>query len=559
MIVDVLQLENMLNHDLSVANEELDRVSAQEQVLSDAARDFSIGASEALDSLRSYIDRFRRPAATVLRDYLSAYISDMHSDQLNVLRRLIPLGYFINTGLIQATIDNRRWTASRFEDMADQQWVDSGVAYGLRRYASVLRREASFLDDMLQFVLQYLDDTTIYARTTSMQQILLTARRTLNDITVTRNGVFDVSKVDNSWADYQKNNDYWTKRNKDILNRYLILNDNGVVVGFRLEKLKRYGELIDIARRCLLETGMPEEIDKLTDDEKYVVLWILSKIGPTIHDIESDFMIAANALSKELTGSGLAASGIQLYNGLEQNYLTEPITSLARSLISFCSSDDVFYSTYAEQSIQNRNGFSDAVELFGPNLGMDIETTVTTFVYENREYRIQSWDGNYFAGGTYGGEVGLYYRDLSDTNNTDYHFMSAEDIRSKIDELDREQVRSAFTTYSTVPKNRQPDMDIIVHANDGNESFYHSGYNPNDDDQTSYWLFACKPVSTDIDGNAIPGFSKNDTSVEIMFDFSKTEGFDPGFSAAMEKALLADGVNVSRDESGTHLRIEWPK
>ncbi len=554
MIVRVLELEMKLNGDLQTANHEIDRITRQESVLSDAASDTSIGSSRSLDSLRDYIAQVRRPATTLLRDYLCSYVHDMHVDQQRIALHVIPLGHMINTDLVQGIIDERHRMANRIDELAEASWVDPTVAQGLRYQAAGLRNDAGWLQGLLSGLMWYLGDDTIYAATASMWQRLQQSRRALNSVKIsTVNGerFFNLTDVDLTWAPVQDKT-YWKKRNQISLERYLILDGNGNPIGLRLEMLGRYTELLSLACRCLFSSGMPKEIDKLTDDEKYVVLWLLSTYGQDILKLESALMSGANQLSKRASGKGITQWGIEAFDWAENTPLAIVLGPLVTGGLSFTSDGEKFYSIDSTYSVQRRNGFADVTELGGPFLGMDLDTTVTTFVYDGREYRLQTWDGTYGSGSAFGGEIGLYCRDLPDGKKSNYSFMSAEDIRGNIDTLSREQVSSIFTTYNAVPDEDQPDMDVTVHTSGGREI--------NNSVDNTYWSFNAADVPLDANGLPDPGYRKQDTSVEGRLDFSK----NPGLMEAMEEALRnedpAKGIKVSRDPSNQYiLHVEWKK
>ncbi len=551
MIIRALELEAKLHQDLKAANGEIDLVTRQEAILGDAARDMSIGSSLSLDSLREYLSRVRLPATTLLRDYLCTYVQDMHVDQQRIALHVIPLGSLINTDLVQGIIDERRWRATRLDEMASTDWVDPVVARGLQLQASALRTEANGLQRLLSGLMWYLGDSSIYARTQSMRQQLQRSRQALNSVRVSVVGgklSFDMDGIDLSWAPKQ-DDDYWKARNRQSLERYLVLDENGHVIGLRPEMADRYQDLLALALTCVFSSGMPEEIDELTDDEKYVVLWLLSTIGPTVLEMETELTSGANKASKLITGKGLTERGIELYGALEDTPLAKLLDPLVTGGLSFTSDGNIFYSVDSPHSVQARNGFADVTELGGALLGMDLDTTVTTFVYDGYEYRLQTWDGTYGSGSAFGGEIGLYRRKLAEGETSNYSFMGADEIRENIDTLSRDQVRSVFTTYETVPDSDQPDMRVVVHSR-GDVDIENSV-------DSTYWSFNADDIPLGDNGDARPGYEKRDTYVEGSLDFSN----NPGLKEAMERALSNEdpskGITVSSDADVLH--IEWKR
>ena len=65
-------------------------------------------------------------------------------------------------------------------------------------------------------------------------------------------------------------------------------------------------------------------------------------------------------------------------------------------------------------SLQSKFGFMDFYDEAGALLGMNLDDEIITFQYGDREYRIELWKGNYGFGHAFGGEFGIYYRDISD-------------------------------------------------------------------------------------------------------------------------------------------------
>ena len=99
-------------------------------------------------------------------------------------------------------------------------------------------------------------------------------------------------------------------------------------------------------------------------------------------------------------------------------------------------------------SLQSKFGFMDFYDEAGALLGMDLDDEIVTFQYGNREYRIELWKGNYGFGNAFGGEFGIYYRDISDALANPY----AEDSQQSRYTLyhclnDEEQFRTVQLIY----------------------------------------------------------------------------------------------------------------
>ena len=69
---------------------------------------------------------------------------------------------------------------------------------------------------------------------------------------------------------------------------------------------------------------------------------------------------------------------------------------------------DSYYTV--EDSLQNQWGFCDYMDEVGNTLGMDLDTEISTFIYDGQEFRVQLWKGNYGWGSAVGGEFGIYSR-----------------------------------------------------------------------------------------------------------------------------------------------------
>lgn len=82
-------------------------------------------------------------------------------------------------------------------------------------------------------------------------------------------------------------------------------------------------------------------------------------------------------------------------------------------------SSDYYYTN--EHSIQSYGGFMDFYDEAGAMLGMDLDTEVITFISGDNEYRVQLWKGSYGFGNAFGGELGIYYRDVDDAKTNPYH------------------------------------------------------------------------------------------------------------------------------------------
>ena len=225
-----------------------------------------------------------------------------------------------------------------------------------------------------------------------------------------------------------------------------------------------------------------------------------------------------------------------MVDGNDENPLTQ--------YLAFTTDDSIFYGKDMQTSIQHKSGYGDWIEFFGPFLGMDLDTDITTFTYNGKEYRIQTWDGTYGAGIAYGGEVAIYTRDAPTSSSDEYLAMTPQDIRDNLDVLSARQTRSIFTTYKSAEGSDAPDIHIMVNSN-GRVSIDRDAGKGN-------WTFDSKIVPRNPDGSEQTGYKKGDLSVTATLNFE-----DEGLRDAAEEALRSDGVNVVED--GDSLVVTWPK
>ena len=81
-----------------------------------------------------------------------------------------------------------------------------------------------------------------------------------------------------------------------------------------------------------------------------------------------------------------------------------------QTILGFTYNPDTDSYYTKEGSLQNQWGFNDAMDQWGPTLGMDLDTSISTFTYDGQEFRVQFWKGTYGWDGAVGGEFGLYSR-----------------------------------------------------------------------------------------------------------------------------------------------------
>ena len=225
-----------------------------------------------------------------------------------------------------------------------------------------------------------------------------------------------------------------------------------------------------------------------------------------------------------------------MVDGNDENPLTQ--------YLAFTTDDGIFYGKDMRTSIQHKSGFGDWIEFFGPFLGMDLDTDITTFAYGGKEYRIQTWDGTYGAGVAYGGEVAVYTRDAPTSPSDEYLVMTPQEIRDNLDVLSARQTKSIFTTYGSAEGSDVPNIHITVNTGGADHVDREAG--------KGNWTFDSKIVPRYDDGSIKPGYKKQDTSVEASLVFE-----DKGLQEAARNALAGDGIYVRED--GDKLVVTWSK
>ena len=95
-------------------------------------------------------------------------------------------------------------------------------------------------------------------------------------------------------------------------------------------------------------------------------------------------------------------------NKMEQELYNMFKYPISKYLAFEYNSDKDYYYTNDGKTIQKLSGFADLFDDAGTYLGMDLDTQIINFKYNNKNYRLQFWKGTYGYGNAYGGEIGLY-------------------------------------------------------------------------------------------------------------------------------------------------------
>lgn len=530
-----------LRHNELAANGACDEASLQTSALREVIDDSSAGESAAYQSMRDYLSQVRMPAITLQNDFLLAFVQDLYADMGQAREKLLPLGPVVDTDALTDTVARRRsWANNLYEQADGLPDVVSFLAAGLREFADMIMGQADELQRRLDVALEYLNDGSIYAASLAYADSLHRQQDALASVSrdpVT--GAFDISGLDLSWA--PRLDEEWQRRhNLAVLKRYFALDDDGNITGMRPGVEARLHELLDIIKQSLFGDGAPAEMGRLTADERYALLYLAIKDGPQVLSLEgSAVQNVIGSLASRVDIEDVISRIEDFSNEVDGND-ENPITQY----FAFTTDDGIFYGKDVQTSIQHKSGFGDWIEFFGPFLGMDLDTDITTFTYNGKEYRIQTWDGTYAAGATYGGEVAVYTRDAP-TSPSDVHMdMTPQDIRDNLDTLSARQTKSIFTTYKSAEGSDVPDIHIKVHADGATRIDRKAG--------KGNWTFDSRIVPRRASGSPAPGYTKQDTSVEATLTFE-----DKGLQEAAKNALAEDGVDVAED--GDKLIVAWSR
>jgi len=207
------------------------------------------------------------------------------------------------------------------------------------------------------------------------------------------------------------------------------------------------------------------------------------------------------------------------------------ISPIVSPLLGFTYNKGEDYYYTGEHSIQRKGGFLDYYDDLGPLLGMDLETEVTTFIYDDKEYRVQLWKGSYGATNAFGGEIGIYYRDAEDAISKPYveGDPSSKSIWYKCveveDELPMQQKIYDKSTENLLISNNTKD-----YAENGDH----------------YWNLAIKTEQ---------GYTAEDLYIEGRIEIS-----DKSFGQALYNALDSkDNITADIDDNGKYVSYMWGK
>ncbi|WP_130811226.1 DUF4474 domain-containing protein [Olsenella sp. Marseille-P4559] len=523
------------------ANGACDEASLQMSALQEVIDDTSAGESAAYQSMRDYLSQVRMPAMALQSDFLLAFVQDIYTDMGQVSEKLLPLGPVVDTDALADSVAQRRsWANTLYGQADDLSDAVPLLADGLKGFADMVMGQADELQRRLDLALEYLGDGSIYAASSAYTGSLQRQQDALASVSrdpVT--GAFDISVLDLSWVP-QLDEEWQRRHNRAVLERYFTLDDDGNITGVRPGMEARLGELLDIVRQSLFGDGAPTEIGRLTADERYALLYLAIKDGPQMLSMESSAMQSAiGALAGQFSVQDII-SRVEDFSNMVDGNDENPLTQY----LAFTTDDGIFYGKDMRTSIQHKSGYGDWIEFFGPFLGMDLDTDITTFIYDGKEYRIQTWDGTYGAGIAYGGEVAVYTRDAPTSPSDEYLVMTPQDIRDNLDVLSARQTKSIFTTYESAEGSDVPNIHITVNTG--------GRYSIDRDAGKGNWTFDSKIVPRNPDGSKQSGYTREELSVTATLDFE-----DKGLQEAARNALAGDGISVEEDGDG--LTATWSR
>ena len=386
--------------------------------------------------------------------------------------------------------------------------------------------------------MRYLGDGGIYAASEGCLGTVNASKRALSSARVdAMAGVWDMAGVDLSWVP-AFDAAYWERRNRLLLLQFVTLDANGNVTGFKPEAFPKLVELMAGlvgAIRSNEPGAFPDYMNGLSPDEQYVLIWLGTVIPDILYGIGVDRARGMTATEGNPAPGGITM--LQLITELcEQTGLPNPM----KDLLSFTADGGQFHNNNVRGSIQQKAGYSDFIELWGPALGMDLDTTVTTFVHDGKEYRLQSWSGTYGYGTTYGGEIGLYSREAPKSGEDAYKSMSVKDMKANIKTLTTTQVNSICRTYDTVEGKDQPEIVMTVVPRSDNERIIQRA-------GKTYWSYSVRALQN----NQV----NHQVRVEVQGSLRFKQNVSLGHAAY--DALRKQGIHAEKKSTVDDLKIAW--
>lgn len=467
---------------------------------------------------------------------------------------------------LQASVDDYKSCITDLEktlkkDTLPPRFADKNIS-ALTRYRNAQISTSQLivkLNEKLEKI-EEIDETTSQLFTNATKTLDL-MNKGIDFVTGSWNGSgFDI-QGDRSWKeDLEKA--HWTKYNRKILEEYFVLDEEGNIQFIKPGALKKFVNIFERMLPYIKEENAGAVGEVLTDKERYLLTFLTVKFGPDAYESANSFVRAlekggdlVEALTEhlgfmryftdpkiDLIAGTFNLQDLDLLDLLSQAAKGEDVKILTK-LLSFTFMDGKLVSLDRPTSIQARGGFSDYYDFVSKLLGMDIDTDITVFNYNGREYRLQTWDGHYGGGYTIGGEIGLYSRSAKEAANNPYIKKDVEDYAHRVKSLSPSETNNLFVNFRSHSKEKdQIPMELTVYDKHGNEVLKNktTDYAKNG---THYWNFAAAK-------NPDLKYSKEDTYVVGVLTIK-----DAGLRKATKKALEADGAKVKI--VGNKLKVTW--
>lgn len=125
--------------------------------------------------------------------------------------------------------------------------------------------------------------------------------------------------------------------------------------------------------------------------------------------------------------SGNQAQAVKPTGDLPQDMSFAGLSTMGYDVIGF--KDYIYNDDKDPQCFQKNFGYNYTYDIGANFIDFSIETTKLDFKYEDKDYRIQLWKGQYISGeiGTVGGEIGVYTRPKGTVSALDHYNCAAED------------------------------------------------------------------------------------------------------------------------------------
>lgn len=282
----------------------------------------------------------------------------------------------------------------------------------ISNYKDTLWNLEAIFDRRIQKIYDYINLTNhLYSRAeTTLNQV----NRGINCIKTVAysrpNKTFNMAMIDLSWNKELK--EKWLEKQHGIEENRIQKVYNELVVTDEYGNVRGYD--IGAITKLLLNPK------KITDIEKKALHQVLEN--------SEDYLL-------ELLGD--ATDSLYQLPGIKQ---------AIQKVLGFSYNDEEDYYYTREGSIQQYGGFMDFYDDLAPYLGMNIDDEVVIFEYDGKEYRLEFWKGGYGIGSAFGGEIGMYYRDV---DNSRPYVKGSDD--------------SKFLWYECLPEGEQLPMKLEIY------------------------------------------------------------------------------------------------